>query len=59
MTGKDEYYTKMGYNAIMIYIFAPILGGVAAGFFQHLNGWAQKALEEAKKSYDEQSKFID
>ena len=59
MKGKEEYFLDMGYEAIFIYIFAPLIGGIAAGLFQHINGWAQKSLEEAKKSYDEQSKFID
>jgi hypothetical protein len=43
----------MGYDAIMVYIFGPLFGGIVTGLFQHINGWAQTSLEEAKKSYDE------
>jgi len=58
-TGDKLYYSEMGYEPIMVYIFGPLFGGIVAGLFQHINGWAQTSLEEAKKSYDEQSKFID
>ena len=48
-----KWFGSMGYDAMLVYIFGPLFGGVVAGLFQHINGWAQTSLEEAKKSYDE------
>jgi hypothetical protein len=48
-----RYFDGMGYDAMSVYMFGPLFGGIVAGLFQHINGWAQTSLEEAKKSYDE------
>jgi hypothetical protein len=39
-TAKKAYFTEMGYDNIMVYIFGPLFGGISAGLFSHINEWA-------------------
>ena len=38
-------FNAIGYASIWTYIFAPAFGGIVAGLFCHVNGWAIKSLE--------------
>lgn len=52
---NDKPFNEIGYESIVTYIFAPALGGIAAGFFSHVNGWALEALELSKKTNEEKN----
>ena len=50
-------FTEIGYDNIMVYIFGPLFGGIAAGLFSHINEWAQHSMEEAAKEGEESTKI--
>ena len=58
MPGTSNKFTSVGYDSIVTYLFAPALGGIIAGFFCHVNGWALQALELSKKTDDDNQRSL-